>query len=99
MIGKAYAGIRKACFLIALDNGGINRERSAAKQGREFDRWIAEQDYPNLSEIDGWLDAHTEEELEIVCCGGTGESEVEAIRAMAPAFMDDLLNNYFDEVC
>ena len=98
-MATSYPGIAAACFLIALDNGGINRERSVERQGREFAKWMARQDQPNLAEIDAWLDELSEEDLELVCVGGTGEPEVEAIRANAPVFMDDLLNAYFDEVC
>lgn len=92
-------GIEKACLLVALDNGGINRTRSAARQSLEFKRWLAKQEYPNLSEIDAWLCALTDEQLEMFCCGGTGEPEVDAFRATAPAFADDILTAYFDEVC
>lgn len=99
MADTDFLGIEKACLLVALDNGGINRTRSAAKQSRDFKAWIAKQDYPNLSEIDAWLASLTDGQLEIFCCGGTGEPEVDAFRATAPSFADDLLTAYFDEVC
>ena len=94
-----YPGIAAACFLIAIDNGGINRTRSADKQATDFGKWLAMQDYPNIDEIDQFLSALSKEDLELLSVGGTGEPEVEAIRAKAPAFTDDLLNAYFDEVC
>lgn len=99
MSSASFPGIEAACFLVAIDNGGINRERSETQQKREFRKWLSRQDYPNLAEIDAWLSGLSEEDLELVCVGGTGEPEVEALRAQAPAFFDDLLNTYFDEVC
>lgn len=93
-----YPGIARACLLIALDSGGINRDRSERKQASDFKRWIARQDGP-LVEIDTWLAGLTDDELEIVCCGGQGEPEQVALMAHAPAFADDLLDAYFDEVC
>jgi len=92
-------GIAKACFLIAIDNGGIHRDRSAQKQSSDFAKWIAKQDYPNLSEINAFLAALSDDDLDLFCCGGTGDPDVEVIRSTAPAFTDDLLNAYFDEVC
>jgi hypothetical protein len=98
-MSKSYPGIAAACLLIALDNGGIHRGRSEQQQSREFNKWLAKQDYPNLHEIDAWLASLSKADLDQFCSGGTGEPETEAIRANAPAFTDDLLNSYFDEVC
>lgn len=93
-----YPGIRRACFLIALDNGGINRDRSEAQWDREFARWIGRRDDKNaLAPIDAWLASLTDEALDTVCCGE--HSEVAAAMRKAPPFTDDLLNNFFDEVC
>lgn len=94
-----YSHIAAACQLIALDNGGINRDRSVEKQERDFDRWISRQDLPNLPEIDRWLGSLSADDLETVCVGGQDEPETIAAKAKAPPFMEDLLNAYFDEVC
>lgn len=94
-----YPGIARACLLIALDNGGINRERPVARQRRDMERWIAKQPQEILPAIDAWLAALSDEDLDAFCCGGEDEPETEAIRATAPPFTDQLLNDYFDEVC
>ena len=94
-----HPGIARACQLVALDNGGINRFRSVEKQSRQFNAWLAKQEYPNLAELDQWFAALSEDELELFCCGGTGEPEADAFLAKAPAFADDLLTQYFEEVC
>lgn len=94
-----FPNIEKACLAVALDNGGINRFRSVDKQRREYAKWLAQQDYPNLAEIDQWLGTLSKDDLETVCVGGQDEPGTIAIRASAPAFLDDLLNSYFDEVC
>ena len=94
-----YPGIARACLLIALDNGGINRDRSEAQQNREMKRWLAKQPEDVLTAIDAWLSSLSDDDLDTFCCGGEDEPETEAIRATAPLFTDDLLNSYFDEVC
>jgi hypothetical protein len=94
----SYAGIARACFLIALDNGGINRGRSVRKWRGDYERWIAIQAGP-LAEISSWLADLPDEQMELVCGGGEDEPETIAARADAPAFTDALLTSYFDEVC
>lgn len=94
-----FPGIRRAALEIALDNGGINRFRSARQQGREFARWLARQPEEILAPIDAWLSGLSDEEMFELCCGGQDEPEVEALRRKAPPFTDKLLNDYFDEVC
>lgn len=93
-----FPGIAAACLIVALDNGGINRGRSQRKQQADYRRWIAKQD-GNLAEIDAWLSGLSKETLETVCVGGQDEPETIAAKADAPPFTDDLLNDYFDEVC
>lgn len=94
-----YPGIARAALLIALDNGGINRDRSVARQRADFERWIARQPDGPLPAIDAWLAALSDHDLEEFCYGGEGEPEHEALALKAPPFTDDLLNTYFDEVC
>lgn len=94
-----YPNIMRACQLIALDNGGINRFRSAEKQEREFTKWLSKQDYPTLSEIEAWLETLTDGQIYDGVCGGEGEPEQVAVMSSAPPFTDDLLNAYFEEVC
>lgn len=95
----SYPGIRRAALEIAFDNGGINRHRSQKQQGREYERWIAKQPPDILSAIDAWLVSLSNDDLFELCCGGEGEPEREAITAKAPPFTEQLLNDYFDEVC
>jgi len=94
-----YLNIARACRLIALDNGGINRDRSIEKQFKQFTRWLKRQPESDdiLFAIDEWLDGLSRDDLETVCCGE--HTEGQAILASAPPFTDDLLNRYFDEVC
>ncbi|MCX5516175.1 hypothetical protein C3941_19485 [Kaistia algarum] len=94
-----YPGIARACLLIALDNGGINRDRSEVQQNREMTQWLAKQPGDVLPAIDAWLVALSDDDLDTFCCGGEDEPETEAIRATAPPFTDDLLTRYFEEVC
>lgn len=94
-----YPGIQRAALEIALDNGGINRFRSKKQQSREFERWIAKQPADILPAIDAWLSCLSDKDLNTLCCGGEGEPETEAIRQFAPPFTEQLLNDYFDEVC
>lgn len=94
----SFPGIRRAAQLIALDNGGINRERSAQQQDRDFNRWIETQPLMMLGDIDKWLSDLTDDEMDLVCCA-SGEPESAALMASAPPFTDDLLIRYFEEVC
>lgn len=91
-----YPNIAKACLLIALDNGGINIRRSEATQRREYEQFIARQAAP-LDEIDAWLGTLTKHQLDTLC---NGEAHaIDQLLRSAPAFTDDLLNAYFNEVC
>lgn len=94
-----FPGIYRACLLIALDNGGINRTRSVERQRREYERWLSSHPDEMLQPIDAWFTSLSDEDLDMVCTGGTGEPEVEALRAQGPPFSDDLLNDYFEKVC
>lgn len=95
----AYTGISRAAFLIAIDNGGINRFRSERQQAKEMKRWLATQPEEILVPVDAWLSTLTEDQMEAVCCGGEGEPEQVAAMAGAPPFTNDILNSYFEEVC
>lgn len=95
---KPFPHIAAACLLIALDNGGINRERSERKWTDDYIRWIAKQDGP-LAEIDAWLSTLSDEQIDLLSVGGSDEPETIAIRASAPPFTDALLEAYFEEVC
>lgn len=97
-MAKLYPGIRRAAQLIALDNGGINRDRPAGQQDRDFTRWIERQPQEPLGDIDKWLAGLTEDEMGLVCCAGC-EPESASLMAAAPPFLDELLTRYFEEVC
>lgn len=97
-----FPNIAKACLLIALDNGGINRGRSVDEHAQDFDRWMedrAQFQFPNAGEIDNWLGSLGDDDLNHVCCGGQGEPEQDAAMVGAPPFADLLLTAYFEEVC
>lgn len=96
-MGKRYPGIERATLLVALDNGGINRDRSVEQQKRDLYRFLAKQPDEILPAIDAWFAALSESDLEMFCCGEV--SERKDLAAKAPVFADDLLNTYFDEVC
>ena len=94
-----YPGLERAAVEIALDSGGINRGRSERRMRKEFRSWARQQPGEILEPIDKWLSALSDEDLYIVCCGGKGETEQEALLAEAPPFTDDTLDRYFNEVC
>lgn len=94
-----YPGIARAALEIALDNGGINRFRSERKQRRELSNFLERQPQEILPAIDAWLGGLSQEDLQEFCCGGLGEPERELVAKDAPPFTDQLLNDYFDEVC
>jgi hypothetical protein len=49
-----YSNIAHACFIIAVDNGGIHRDRGAEAWQRDYEHFIERQN-ALLSEIDAWL--------------------------------------------
>lgn len=51
-----WPGIECAMFLIALDNGGVNRDRPEQQVRREIRQWLAKQpaDLLRLSVFRGW---------------------------------------------
>jgi len=93
----AYPGIARAALAIALDNGGINRGRTVAKQRRDLERFLAKRPDEMLLPIDAWLSKLTDEQMSVICCGE--HEEMRAALVAAPPFTDDLLAEYFDEVC
>ena len=92
-----WPGIRRAALEIALDNGGINRFRSEKQQQREFRKWLEKQPQELLPAIDVWLSGLSDDDLQTVCGGEV--TEADAILANGPPFTNQLLNDYFDEVC
>lgn len=94
-----YAALHKAFLVIALDNGGIHRDRSVERQAKEATVFLSKRDSAFLAPIEQWLASLTDDEIETVCAGGRDEPETIELMAKAPPFADDLLNDYFDEVC
>ena len=92
-----FVGLYRAALAIALDNGGINCVRSVRQQKREFERWIAKQPQEPLDDIDAWLSALSDDDLQTACAGE--HSEMQALLESAPPFTDRLLNDYFEQVC
>lgn len=95
----AFPHIARACFTIAIDNGGINRERGAHQWAADYTAFInsrmamAEE----LPKIDSWLADLSAEELDTVCTGEAGEAD--SILARGPVGARDILDDYFDLVC
>lgn len=50
-----WAGVGRAAFLIALDNGGINRDRSEKRWRRDFRKWADKQPEEMMAPVDAWL--------------------------------------------
>jgi hypothetical protein len=98
-----YAGIAKACQLIALDNGGINRYRTTWQQANDFEKWLVTYVQANditpeqLQEADDWLIKLEPTVMDIVCCGE--DTDREAAMVNAPWFLNDLLDAYFEGPC
>lgn len=92
-----FPGIARAAFSIALDNGGINRNRSEKQQRRDFNQFIDRQPPEILADIDAWLSSLTDDELETACTGE--QTEMDDLLSGSPPFTDKLLNDYFNEVC
>lgn len=93
-----FLNIRNACLEIAYDNGGVHRERSVQQVRHEIDSFLSSRSYSDhFAAIDSWLSTLNTAQLETVC-NGEG-SEAAAIVASAPAFTDQLLEEYFEEVC
>lgn len=92
-----FPNIYRACLEVALDNGGINRDRPVEQHRREFDQWLAKQPQEILSDIEAWFASLSEEQLRSAVSGA--EPEDQALLASSPPFTDDLLTRYFEEVC
>lgn len=95
-----YPALLKAFQLIALDNNGINRNRSAEQQNGEAIQFIIEEEQVkrfDLAAIEEWLKARTDEELDTICTGEESEMEHELFNA--PFGTNDLLNHYFNTIC
>lgn len=93
-----YPGITRALFMIALDNGGLNRYRPEKAVRKAIAKWIAKQPEESLPAIDAWLSALSDPEMELVCAGEHSECQEFMASAGAPPFTDDLLHRYFEEV-
>ncbi len=96
-VRAGFPGIERALLLIALDNGGVNRDRPATQVRREIGDWLTKQPADLLPEIDRWLAALNDDDLDTVCAGEEGDRAV--LLSGAPPFTDDLLSRYFNEVC
>jgi hypothetical protein len=92
-----YPGIARAALEIALDNGGISRGRSEKQMMRELSRFLAKQPAEMLPPINDWLAGLSDDEMQTVCAGE--EIEMESATVSAPPFTNDLLNDYFEQVC
>ncbi|MDB5177537.1 MAG: hypothetical protein JWN75_1205 [Candidatus Saccharibacteria bacterium] len=95
-----YPNIIKACLLIAVDCGALNRTTTQADIQRQAVDFLAVYPYfhNELTAIDTWLGTLTEEQLNLICVGDQDEAGAELMETKAPPFTDTLLNNWF-EVC
>lgn len=87
-----YPGIKRAALEIAYDNGGIHRGRSEKRMLREFGHWLERQPSDLLPDIDKWLSALSEVDLQTVCAGEV--SEADALLASSPPFTNPCLSGY-----
>jgi hypothetical protein len=103
-----YPGIASATLLMALDNGGINRDRS------QEDLWdtlatflvLCLQDAAHagvramignyLRMVDNWISTLSTAELDTLCAGE--QSEAAEIAQRGPEGVGDFLNMIFDNV-
>lgn len=101
-----FPSIARTCYEIALDNDGINRERSAEQWAADYERFIRfirEDGWPVelLIEIDASLAALSDDDRQTLAAGE--ESEMIVVLAAASQrfrdHLDALLNMYFNEVC
>jgi hypothetical protein len=91
-------GILRAFESIALDNGGINWNRSSEQHQRECAEWLDEiKDQFDIVMIDAWLSSLSDDDLETACNGL--DTDMEALMQEAPPDTSDFLNLYFNEVC
>lgn len=96
-IKEKYPKILNAFQLIALDNGGINRNRPVEQQEEESIKFLSEYEQDSLDAIEAWLAALTDEQLDTFCNGE--HTEMDAIAQLGPENCTDLFDEYFDEVC
>ena len=104
----SFPGIVKAALLLALDNGGINRDRSQESCLQDLAahlnlHWLNARhsglrttQYVALKAIDAWLDGLSEDDLDTACNGE--ESEAATMVANAPHGTAELLNDIFENV-
>ncbi len=96
-VADRFPGITRAALEIAYSNGGITCVRTQQRMLGELSRWLDRQPAETLPDIDAWLFALSDEDLQMVCDGE--QSEADAVLQFAPPFTDRLLADYFDEVC
>ncbi|TDW20374.1 hypothetical protein EV128_1254 [Rhizobium azibense] len=93
-----YPGIKRACLAITYANGGINRHRPETQVLHLMGLWLGENFHRrDLKRIDAWLAAKTDAEIEILADGE--ESESKALLVGSPPETDELLEDYFENVC
>ena len=103
MATRKYPGIARACTRLAYCCNGINCNRSEADQLKDYDAWIktyakkAKLTSYHLSRASRWISRLTNDELDVLVDGE--DSECKALMRTAPAFLDDLLNAYFEGPC
>jgi len=91
-----YPGITRAALLVALDNGGINRDRSREDFESALQFFLGDRTEDNLPEIDRWLAGLSDDDLDTACCGE--ETEMLEFLKQSPKGTDALLNAIFEEV-
>ena len=95
---QEYSYIYHACFLVLLDNGGLNRDHSQKQFELEFEAFIMgveEHESWKLSDIDDWFGRLSEEELEVATAGE--DTEMNALYESAPEGSLQLLNKWFED--
>lgn len=99
---QSYPFIAKACLLIALDNGRVNRQEPIGMWAGNFSHWL-ESFRPtgptgvreaDLLAINEWIAGLTEEHLDVLCADHDNPAYWGLSQA-APRGVMDLLGSYY----
>lgn len=91
----SYPCLRRACLMIALDNGWINRYNPREQQAG-FSLWLVNQPRSALDMAETVLMKLSKSALEDFAIGGSDERLAVATKYNIPIEVDDLLDDYFN---
>ena len=88
-----YPNVAKAFLVMALDNGGINAARSMRQWQSEVENFMSKIDTQVLITSEQYLSHLSAEKFEDVAIGAWSEN------SDTPECVDEILCEYFNEVC